>query len=109
MSRGSGLPNARSSCALHQPREPAQLAEITEPAFPLCWDFVDYGSHRETLIKHGDDVIFAEPALYEGYERFIEVSEILRIRASFGIGFFFGASDECGRAAVDPINELLVG
>lgn len=61
-------------------REPAQLPDITEPSFILYWDLADYDSHRETLIKHGDNVIFAEPALYEGYERFIEVAEILRSR-----------------------------
>jgi len=61
-------------------REPAQLPDIAEPSFILHWDFADDGSRRETLIKYSDDVIFAEPALYEGYERFIEVAEILRSR-----------------------------
>lgn len=58
-------------------REPAQLPDIAEPSFILYWDFADDGSRRETLIKHRDNVIFAEPALWEGYERFIEVAEIL--------------------------------
>jgi hypothetical protein len=40
----------------------------------------DDGSRRETLIKHGGKVIFAEPAFYEGYERFIKVVQILRTR-----------------------------
>ena len=61
-------------------REPSQLPDITELSFTLHWDFAADGSHRETLIKHGDNVIFAEPALYEGYERFIEVAEILQKR-----------------------------
>lgn len=61
-------------------REPSQLPDINESSFALTWDLSDDGVHRETLIKHGDKVIFAEPALYEGYERFIEVAEILRSR-----------------------------
>jgi hypothetical protein len=61
-------------------REPSQLPDIHEPSFTLHWDFSDDGSHRETLIKHGDSVIFSEPALYEGYKRFVEVAEILRSR-----------------------------
>lgn len=61
-------------------REPAQLPDIPDPSFILHWDFADDGSRKETLIKHGDHVIFAEPAFYEGYERFIEVAEILRTR-----------------------------
>ena len=61
-------------------REPSQLPDIADPSFILHWDFADDGSRRETLIKHGDNVIFAEPAFYEGYERFVEVAEILRAR-----------------------------
>jgi len=61
-------------------REPAQLPDIAEPSFILSWDFVDKGSHRETLINCGDRIIFAEPALWEGYNRFIEVAGILRSR-----------------------------
>ena len=57
-------------------REPAQLPDIPEPSFILHWDFAN-DSRKETLIKHGENVIFAEPAFYEGYERFIEVAEIL--------------------------------
>jgi hypothetical protein len=61
-------------------RKPAQLPDIAEPSFTLSWDFVDEGSHKKTLIKCGDKIIFAEPALWEGYERFVEVAEILRAR-----------------------------
>ena len=61
-------------------REPSQLPDIAETSFVLHWDIADHGSHKETLIKHADNIIFAEPALYEGYERFIEVAEILRSR-----------------------------
>ena len=61
-------------------REPSQLPDIPEDSFILHWDFADDGSHRDTLIKRGDTIIFTEPALYEGYERFIEVAGIVRSR-----------------------------
>ncbi len=53
-----------------------QLPEIRQPSFSLTWDHQD----DETLIKHGNQVIWAEPAYYECYERFIQVAEILRQR-----------------------------
>ena len=61
-------------------REPSQLPDIHSPSFILHWDFVDSGLNKETLIKHGDTIIFREPAIYEGYERFIEMARILRAR-----------------------------
>jgi hypothetical protein len=61
-------------------REPSQLPDIHSPSFILHWDFVDSGFESETLIKHGDTIIFREPAIYEGYERFIEIARILRAR-----------------------------
>jgi hypothetical protein len=70
----------RAEVARRKLREPAQLPDIPEPNFTLAWDFVDEGSHRETLTKCGDKIIFAEPALWEGYERFVEVAGILRAR-----------------------------
>ncbi len=60
--------------------EKSQLPDIETPSFVLHWDFVKTGVDCETLIKHGDTIIFREPAFYEGYERFIEVAEILRAR-----------------------------
>lgn len=61
-------------------REPSQLPDIDSPSFTLDWDFSDDGTRRETLIKHGETTMFTEPAVYEGYERYIEVAEILRAR-----------------------------
>ena len=57
-----------------------QLPDIETPSFVLHWDFDYSESNNETLIKHGDTIIFREPAFYEGYERFIQVAEILRAR-----------------------------
>jgi hypothetical protein len=61
-------------------RDASQLPDISESSFVLHWDFTDDGSRKETIIKHGDTVIFAEPALFEGYDRFVEVAEILHTR-----------------------------
>jgi len=83
MAAGQGLSTldrARCATLCGSLSEPSQLPDIAEPSFVLHWDFADDGSRKETLIKHGDHVIFAEPAFYEGYERFIEVAEILHNR-----------------------------
>jgi hypothetical protein len=63
-------------------REPEQLPEIIDDNFTLVWDFVvdkTYETAR-TILKHGDVVIFSEPARYEEYKRFGEVSEILKTK-----------------------------
>ena len=58
----------------------SQLPDIESPSFILHWDFVDAGLDSETLIKYGDTIIFREPGVFEGYERFIEVAQVLRSR-----------------------------
>lgn len=60
-------------------REPEQLPDINENSFTLTWDFdgSNPDDHR-TLIKHGEAVIFSEPARWEEYERFNEIAEILK-------------------------------
>lgn len=59
-------------------QETTPLPEINESSFTLLWDFFDAGLQSETLIRHRDTIIFREPVFYEGYERYIEVAEILR-------------------------------
>jgi hypothetical protein len=63
-------------------RDPSQLPPIDAPSFILEWDWDCPGDEWEskTHITHGGHVIFAETALYEGFERFIEVAGILRAR-----------------------------
>ena len=62
-------------------KDPSQLPNIDSAKFVLDWDFTgEESSDHRTLIKHGDEVIFSEPAFYEGYERFVQVAEILRHR-----------------------------
>ena len=61
-------------------RTPEQLPEIGEDNFTLTWDFEADEDYGRTLIKHGDVVIFSEPARYEEYRRFKEVAEILKAK-----------------------------
>jgi len=63
-------------------REPEQLPEIEADSFKLVWDFEADKSSGEgrTLLKHGDIVIFSEPARYQEYKRFGEVAEILKAK-----------------------------
>jgi hypothetical protein len=56
------------------------LPEIEAESFTLFWDFDYAGLGSNTLIKYGDTIIFEEPVIYEGYERFSEVAELLRAR-----------------------------
>lgn len=60
--------------------ESTPLPDISEPSFVLNWDLQRTGDETETLIKHGETVIFREPASYEGFQRFIAVAKILRAR-----------------------------
>jgi hypothetical protein len=60
--------------------EASSLPEIDSDSFTLYWDFDYAGFDSDTLIKYGDTIIFREPVIYEGYERFIEVAQLLRAR-----------------------------
>ncbi len=62
-------------------QDASQLPNIDERSFVLDWDTIeDRAAGSETFIKHGDRIIFREPARYEGYNRFVEVAQILRQR-----------------------------
>jgi len=62
-------------------REPSQLPDIGESSFTLAWDF-DNGDSDDprTVVKHGDVLVFSEPARYECYKRFGEVAGILKAK-----------------------------
>ncbi len=57
-------------------KTPEQLPEIAHRAFSITWDFSD----DMTVLQLGDQEVFNEPAVYEGYERFEEVARILKLR-----------------------------
>lgn len=51
-----------------------QLPDIQSPDFTLVWDTTD----GKVSIRNGSQVVFVEPMIYEGYERYEEVVTILK-------------------------------
>ena len=62
--------------------DPNQLPEIEANRFTLSWDCMEdpLSKNLRTVICYKDSVIFSEPAVYEGFERFAEVARILKSR-----------------------------
>jgi hypothetical protein len=59
-------------------RSKDQLPDLDPPPFALAWDLIEAHGERRTVIRYGDRVLFSEPALWEGYERFERISKIVR-------------------------------
>ncbi|MEJ7745382.1 MAG: hypothetical protein WKF61_01230 [Luteimonas sp.] len=59
-------------------KTPEQLPDLEGDDIVLLWDAEDYQRGGDTLIRYGSEVIWREPAQYEGYERFIEVANLLK-------------------------------
>lgn len=59
-----------------QLRGAEQLPDIEGDDLVFVWDYDDRDGH-ETVIRHGAQELWREPAFYEGYERFEQVAEIL--------------------------------
>jgi hypothetical protein len=60
-----------------------QLPDLEGPAFTLVWDMVGREKGHErlyTVLRHGEQEIWRERACYEGYERFREIVEILKVK-----------------------------
>ena len=55
-----------------------QLPDLDAPSFALVWDFVQAHDERRTVLRYGNRVLFSEPAVWEGYQRFEEVCKIVR-------------------------------
>lgn len=66
----------------------SQLPELEGDELVLEWDFVEtetqqtkrFSDIRETVIRHGAFEVWREPALWEGYQRFLQVLDMLRER-----------------------------
>lgn len=57
-----------------------QLPNLKGSALTLVWDMVGWGQKRKwkyTVLRHGKQEIWREPALWEGYQRFQEIVELL--------------------------------
>jgi hypothetical protein len=60
-------------------RSTDQLPDLAQDKVTLVWDFVEGNSDSaSTTIRLGDRVVWAEPAVWEGAERFAEVVAILK-------------------------------
>jgi ankyrin repeat protein len=55
---------------------PLQLPELEGDALTLNWDQIE----SDTIIKHGDQIIWRETTGWEVYDRFEEITEILRYK-----------------------------
>jgi hypothetical protein len=55
-----------------------QLPAVDSTSFTLSWNLVETSGEQLTVIRHDDRVLFSEPALWEGYERFEQVAKIVR-------------------------------
>jgi hypothetical protein len=61
-------------------KSPGQLPELDGPHFELEWDFVEDETGKVTVLRYGETVVWREPAIWEGYDRFAEVVLILEQR-----------------------------
>ncbi len=57
-----------------------ELPDLEGSSIVITWDCAGDkpGPDYYTILKHGDTEIWREPAIYEGYERFSEIVEILK-------------------------------
>jgi len=56
-----------------------QLPDLSEAQITLSWDFSgEEAGDAQTVIRHGDQVVWSEPAIWEGYERFEEIIAMLK-------------------------------
>lgn len=60
-------------------KSPDELSDLPESEIVLLWDFKEEQDGTSwTVIRHGDQILWTERAVYEGAERFMEVMEVLR-------------------------------
>jgi hypothetical protein len=72
------LDGMRAQAIESEPALPLQLPELAEEDLVLLWDIEDRERGGDTLIRYGERVIWREPAIFEGYRRFVEVARLLR-------------------------------
>jgi hypothetical protein len=59
-------------------KSPDQLPDVEGDDLIFTWDIEDCQKGGDTLIKYGSEIIWREPAFYEGYQRFEEVANIIK-------------------------------
>jgi hypothetical protein len=60
--------------------DPAQLPDLPGDNLTIHWDLERREGDRWTVLRHEETVLWQEIAFYEGYERFVEVVELLKRR-----------------------------
>jgi len=70
------------ACEAHELKRANQLPAIDDGSFALIWDVEEReGFPRDwTVIRLRSQVIWSEPAIYEGGERFAEIADLLKQR-----------------------------
>lgn len=71
--RNKFLKKWKSSCL----KADSSLPDLEGASLVITWDFEEKGSDNFTVIKYQDREIWREHAVFEGYERFIDVVKIL--------------------------------
>ena len=64
-------------------RSADQLPDLSASQISLSWDFTgegDWEGSKQTVIRHGERIVWTEPAFWEGYGRFVEVVSILKAK-----------------------------
>lgn len=60
-------------------RSADQLAELTDSEIHVIWDFEEGpGNEKTTIVRVGERTLWSEPAVWEGFERFAEVVNLLK-------------------------------
>lgn len=60
-------------------KSPDDLPDLSAAEIRLSWDFhEDEDQESWTILRHGEQIVWQELAVYEGAERFVEVLEILK-------------------------------
>jgi hypothetical protein len=67
-------------------KSPADLPDLSTTPIVLSWDFnEDETGKHWTIIKHAGQIIWSEPAVWEGAGRFVEVASILKQKYGQGL------------------------
>ena len=56
--------------------DPEELPDIAGDDLEILWD-IEHFEGGDTMLRHGNIVLWREPSFYEGYERYLDVGQIL--------------------------------
>lgn len=73
------LEQRRSDYGQRRLERPEQLPQLDDRALLLTWDLTSREG-GDIVIRHGDHVVWREPAYYENYTRFEEIARVLTLK-----------------------------